>query len=562
MSTMLEFSPSSFVFDYIRWTKVYEDNTGRVRYGLNSDFYPGIHPLYKDPIDYMEKLCKNDAFSMWLGYVEECFVWDLTPIVVVNKDDNDTIQHGEVYVDCYRFDPFCMNCDILDNGRHASIEFTLPKTPDIATGVNTSKNGIKEFHHIYIRRGKLRYFSGRDNPLFSRIEGNLCVYSDRIADFASVLSETIVKSIKYNIINYIAARMGIRNEYKFTNAMKDPNRWTILAKTESYVQNKKKPGTPGYIFMSFIMSYSITGDGYKILPFSEFYGNQPRFNFIAPNQNLEMTPFSSIYFYLPEGISVEKEEMTNVYLSMRFSNFKIPKEINRFVVPYTFHHLDTEYDFVHDQSCSDCHAAFFNEQTCNLVFSDEKEFTEFGYEKIMKDMDAHEESDTKFFIPDLQIRVKKKGSSIKKRIMDFLFYKEGSFELIRDDFYIVNPKFQALFKPIVMISDYKIPKFEKDSDLYKYINLIKEDIKKTLCNHPSWDYIPLQGFDILMAKNELPIAYNSPEECLASMLINKEISRYSVLWGDTSVLNTKADRKQIHNQPVFPSGGRCLWIFD
>lgn len=560
MPTILEFSPSSFVFDYIRWNKVYEDNTGKIRYGLHTDFYPGIHPLFKDPVGYMDKLCKNNGFIMWLGYVEECYVWDLTPIVIVIKDDDGMIQHGEVYVEGYRLDPFCMNCDILDNGRHASIEFTIPRTPDIATGVHANKDGSKENHHIYIQRGKLRYFSGRNNPLFSRIEGSLCVYSDRISDFASINSETIVKSIKFNLVNYVAMKMGVSDEYKFTDTMKNCDRWTILAKAESYIQDKKKSGTPGYIFMSFIMTYSITEDGYRILPFSEYYGNRPRFNFIAPNPNPEMNPLSCVYFYLPDNMTLDQEEMANVYLSMRFSNFKVSEKINHFIIPYTYHHLDTEYDFVHRQASSDCHAAFFNNQTSNLIFSDEKEFEESSYEKIMNEMDSHAASNTKYYIPDLRIRLKRK-SSIKKEIMNFLFHKDSSSDLIREDFYIENPKYQMIFKAIVQISDYKIPKFERESDLYSYIHRIKNDIKRMLYDHPNWDYIPIQGFDILMAKNDLPYTSNSPEECLAKMIMNQEISRYSVLWGDVSSIGAEADRKQIHNQPVFPSGGRCLWIF-
>lgn len=561
MSTKLEFTPSSFLFDFVRWNKVYEDSSGRIRYGIESDGYPGIHPLFKDPVGYMEKLCKNNGFCMWLGYVEECYVWDITPIVLIKKsDENDTIEHAEVYIEAYRLDPTCMNCEILDNGRHASIEFNLPRTPDIAKSVRVDKSGNEKENHIYIHRGKLRYFGGKDNPMFSRLEGNLCLYSDAIADFASIHSENIVNSLKYNIISYIAMKMSVNEEFRFTSSMKDPVNWTILIKAESYNRDRKPFGTSGYVFVSFIMMYSITTDGFKILPFAEYYGDHPKFQFIAPNPNLELNPFSCIYFYMPETFALQQEDMANVYLSMRFSNFKIPKDKNTFVIPYTFHHLDTEYDCVHSDSPSDCHAAFFNEQTSSLIFGDSDDFKETQYHQIMNAMDTCAAQNKKYYIPDLHIRVMKKSAK-RKGIMDFLFHKEDPSKLIRDDFYIMNPKYQEAFRTIVKISDYKIPAFKNPDELYGYMHLIKNDIKCILYDHPTWDYIPLQGFDILMAKNDLPYTSNSPEECLAKMILNKEITRYSILWGDISASGIEVDRKQIHNQPVFPSGGRCLWIF-
>lgn len=553
----------TFHFDGIDWEKdTAVSNQEFVKYTFTKNTELDLATIYTNPIEYMENLVKNLAFLANLGYLEKAFVWDAYPIIKVKKNEEGHIDYMDIAFFAHLFNPILWPYKYLDTGYKHNIEnkvsFYIPDSSKeicrirITPPFDLKNVAFKEIHY-FIRGGEASFVYAKGSHFFSRIEGSLILSTDKADTMNWMISESPYRSIKYNIIRYALSICEGKLNRKFPEVFKDPNRWDYNAKISANTKNPIGYAESNVFQIDFYMSFTNTTDGISIYGFSEYYDEAPRFDFVRKNPDYTYNPLSSLIFDLPENYTQDMEEKLNVYLAMRFSNFRIPREDRIFVLPYAFHPTNTT-DRIHENSSQSIHQTLFMEQTTSLVFFTGNTFQED--KKFIKD--------TNGYIPNIYVRVKSKG------FLKNLFSDENC---VFEEYFFDNSIWSNAFKCFVKIQDFDIPDLSKksmdnehrDSKYREILNGIAQTIKNTLREHPEWDYIPLQGYDILQHENDDILPSNAASkdriECMIQMIKNQEISRYTLVWGDISKIDNDPDWKQIHNHPVFPIGGRCLWIF-
>lgn len=548
---MIEKQEKEFYFDGI-WWELDSMNLSERQYTISKVNI--THPIFKNPVDYLYSLAHNLAFIAWIGCTERCFVWDVYPIIKMKEgtSGNPYLDIDETKIVAHRIDDMIDSIQLVTTSQKEGIEKCVRYPVPVNAGIAVFKpaNKENEKHELLCMNPILNIFPSDIEPYFWRIEGEAYLVFDDFSIIHSTAMENAIRSLKENMIGSVIAS-GIRaNEY-YKKMTKDE----VLRYTKMFDFNCMFVGDPQIDYedfgkvkgvnVKFYISRSKTTDGFPMLAVSPNYGGNI-YNKLKPNMKRSESTFSSVIVQNPEDIDPDMKIMLNFYIATRLSNANIDHLEKHWVIPFIMQEENLEY---HKDSPNMYDMVFFNKHTASFHFFEGKN---------LKETDLSNISDSG--IRDLYIPVKHSKMSFLKSVF-------GNYLISRD--YVIKDKYwQNGFSPIVKITDYYIPFHQKsitDDSLRVYLKRIQEDIKNTLEAHPTWDYIPIQGFDILDWTNPYHIDFKDPIECAISMIRYHELKRYSVIWGDFSKLKESdrpESRKQIHNHPVFPVGGRCVWIFN
>lgn len=507
-----------------------------------------MHPFFANTIEYMNSITHNPAFIAWIGCTERSYVWDVYPIIKFKEDEdgNSRVDIDNTKIVAYRMDGIVDSIQYVPactkNNFELGIRYTIPSKGKIA---DFYRKGDTKHHDMILLNGYFDVYSSMVEPYFWRIEGEASFLFDEYSIIHSSAMSNALIALKQNVVG-AAIVSGIRKNETTRKMTKEE----LIDFSENFDFNSVFVGDPQmdyedqdtkFIKVKFYIVRSHTTDGYPMLGISPNLSGSA-YTSLKSSVDASQATFSSVMYEYPEDYDFDLKDRLDYYLSIKMSNIGIDHLTKHWVIPYACTPKDLQYN---KDSSNMYDLVLFNDKIASLHFFEKKLFKE---EKVEDKLGIH----------DLYFEVKKVLGSFHHYVL--------SRGLIANDYVIKNKVWADSLKVVVKITDYFIPASHEISEdsLKGYFRRIQKDIKETLDANPTWDYIPIQGFDILSWDNPFKTEFSDPIDCAVRMYQNHELVRYSVLWGDFSKMpdsDRPNTRKQIHNHPVFPVGGRCVWIF-